>query len=227
VCTLAHVFEAAGLATVVLSSIRNVAERMKPPRALHGEFPLGRPLGGPCDSEFQHRVLAQALALLERPDGPVLEDFPETIASTGGEPLACPLPARYDPSLPAAVDEAQALRSAWERSFAASGRTTIGRAVDVDGIPEAVAAFVRVAEGTPWKDARIPGIPMLAAHDIRSYYQELAVELASGPPGPWAVERWFYDETEAGRALLAARRAMRDAEAPFPLWFYMAPGAEQ
>lgn len=226
-CTLAHVFEAAGLATVVLSSIRNVAERMKPPRALHGEFPLGRPVGRPGDAESQHRVLAQAFALLERPDGPVLEDFPETIASTGGEPLACPLPARYDPSLPAAVDEARALRSAWERSFAASGRTTVGRAVDVDGIPDAVAAFVRVAEGTPWKDAGVPGIPMLAAHDVRSYYQELAVEVADGPPGPWAVERWFYDETEAGRALLAARRAMRDADAPFPLWFYMAPGAEQ
>ena len=44
-CTLAHVFEAAGLATVVLSTIRPVAEKMAPPRALHCEFPLGRPLG--------------------------------------------------------------------------------------------------------------------------------------------------------------------------------------
>jgi hypothetical protein len=172
-------------------------------------------------------VLAAAFALLERPDGPVLEDFPETIASTGGEPLACPLPARYDPNLPAAVDEAQALRDAWERSFAKTGRTTIGRAVDVDGIPDAIAAFVRIADGTEWKEAGVPGIPMQVAHDIRSYYQELAVELASGPPGPWAVERWFYDETEAGKTLLAARRAMRTAEAPFPMWFYMAPGAEQ
>jgi hypothetical protein len=227
VCTLAHVFEAAGLATVVLSSIRTVAESMHPPRALHGEFPLGRPLGKPADPEFQHRVLAAAFALLERPDGPVLEDFPETIASTGGEPLACPLPARYDPNLPAAVDEAQALRDAWERSFAKTGRTTIGRAVDVDGIPDAIAAFVRIADGKEWKKAGVPGIPMQVAHDIRSYYQELAVELASGPPGPWAVERWFYDETEAGKTLLAARRAMRTAEAPFPMWFYMAPGAEQ
>lgn len=200
---------------------------MAPPRALHGEFPLGRPLGKPLDPAFQHAVLAAAFALLERPGGPVLEDFPEVIASTGGEPLACSLPARFDPELPAAVDEARALRGAWDRSFAASGRTSLGRAVQADGIPDAVGALVRVSEGTDWKQAGIPGNPIVAAHDIRSYYQELAVELADGPPGPWAVERWFYDTTEAGKTLLAARRAMRDSGAPQPLWFYMAPGAEQ
>ncbi len=226
-CTLAHVFEAAGLATVVLSSVRNVAERMHPPRALHCEFPLGRPLGRPGDPEFQQRVLAAAFALLERPDGPVLEDFPDAIESAGGEPLACPMPPRYDPSLPAAVDEARALRDAWDRSFAATGRSTVGRCLDADGIPDALAALVKISQGTDWKQAGLPGSPIEIAHDVRSYYQELAVELASGPPGPWAVERWFYDETEAGRAVLAARRAMRAAEAPFPLWFYMAPGAEQ
>lgn len=226
-CTLAHVFEAAGLATVVLSSIRPVAERMAPPRALHGEFPLGRPLGKPLDPEFQHAVLAAAFALLERSEGPVLEDFPEVIPSTGGEPLACSLPARFDPTLPVAVDEARALRDAWERSRAASGRSSVGRVVEADGVPDAVAALVRICEGTDWKQAGIPGNPIEAAHDIRSYYQELAVELADAPPGPWAVERWFYDTTEAGKTLLAARRAMRDAGAPQPLWFYMAPGAER
>lgn len=226
-CTLAHVFEAAGLATVVLSSIRPVAERMKPPRALHGEFPLGRPLGKPLDAGFQHAVLAAAFALLERDQGPVLEDFPEGIPSVGGEVLACALPPRFDPELPAAVDEARALRDAWDRSLAARGRTSVGRAIDADGVPDAVAALVRIAEGGNWKEAGIPGSPIEVAHDIRSYYQELAVELATAPPGPWAVERWFYDTTEAGKTLLAARRAMRDQGAPRPLWFYMAPGAEQ
>ncbi len=226
-CTLAHVFEAAGLATVVLSSIRPVAEQMAPPRALHGEFPLGRPLGKPLDSEFQHEVLAAAFALLDRTEGPVLEDFPLVIPSTGGEPLACALPVRFDPAIPAAVDEARALRDAWDRAHAASGRTSVGRVVEVDGIPDAVGALVRICEGSDWTKAGIPGNPIEVAHDIRSYYQELAVELAEAPPGPWAVERWFYDTTEAGKTLLAARRAMRDGGAPQPLWFYMAPGAEQ
>ena len=224
-CTLAHVFEAAGLATVVLSSIRPVAEKMAPPRALHGEFPLGRPLGRPQDPAFQHRVLAQAFALLERPTGPILEDFPETIESANEAPLACALPPRFDASLPPAVDEAKGLRAAYDRAVAASGRTSVGRAIDADGIPDAVGAFVRIAEGTPWNEAGLPSLPMAVAHDVRAYYEELAVELADGPPGAWAAERWFYDATEAGQAILQARRAMKEAEAPFPMWFYMAPGA--
>ena len=224
-CTLAHVFEAAGLATVVFSSVREVAKRMKPPRALHCQFPLGRPLGRPQDAEFQHDVLAAGLELLTRDSGPVLEDYPETIESAAEAPLACPLPARYDPNLHPAVDEAQALRAAYERAVAASGRTSVGRVVPPDGIANAVGAMVNIADGTAWNEAGLPGDPIQTAHDIRSYYEELAVELADGPPGPWAAERWFYDVTEAGRAVMAARRAMKSAEAPFPLWFYMAPGA--
>ncbi len=224
-CTLAHVFEAAGLATIVLSAIRPVAVKMAPPRALHCEFPLGRPLGKPRDSGYQHRVLADAFALLERPSGPVLEDFPETIESADEAPLACALPPRYDAELPAAVDEAKGLRPAYDRALVASGRTSVGRAIGPDEIPDAIGAFVRIAEGTPWAEAGLPDLPMAVAHDIRAYYEELAVELADAPPGAWAAERWFYDQTQAGQAVLGARRAMRDSEAPFPLWFYMTPGA--
>jgi hypothetical protein len=227
VCTLAHVFEAAGLATVVLAAVRKVAERMHPPRALYCEFPLGRPLGGPLDPDLQHEVLAAAFALLERPAGSVLEDFPKVISTGDAAPLSCPLPARYDPDLPPAVDEAQALRDAYNRAVEASGRTSVGRVAGPDLIPEALAAIVRIAEGTDWSEAGLPGDPIQVAHDIRSYYEELAIELTDGPPGPWATERWFYDQTEAGKAVLAARRSMRAAKAPFPFWFYMAPGARQ
>ncbi len=77
-----------------------------------------------------------------------------------------------------------------------------------------------------WSEAGLPADPIQVAHDIRTYYEELAIELADGPPAAWAAERWFYDETEAGKALLAARRAMKAAEAPFPIWFYMAPATQ-
>jgi hypothetical protein len=43
VSVLAHIFEAAGIATIVLSSIREMTQKVAPPRALHCEFPLGRP----------------------------------------------------------------------------------------------------------------------------------------------------------------------------------------
>jgi hypothetical protein len=227
VSTLAHVFEAAGLSTVVLASVRAVVERMHPPRALYCEFPLGRPLGKPLDPDFQQEVLAAAFGLLDRPEGPVLEDFPKVIRAEEAGPLACPIPPRYDPDLPAAVDEARALRDAYDRAVAASGRTSVGRVVGPDRIPDALAALLEIADGTAWTEAGLPGDPIQVAHDIRSYYEELAIELADGPPGPWATERWFYDETEAGKAVLAARRAMRAAEAPFPMWFYMAPGPRQ
>jgi hypothetical protein len=225
VCTLAHVFEAAGLATVVFSSIREVALKMAPPRALHCQFPLGRPLGKPQDVDFQHAVLAAGLELLSRSEGPVLEDYPVTLESANEAALTCPLPPRYDPKLHPAVDEATALRAAYDRAVTAAGRTSVGRVVNADGIPKAVAALARIADGEAWNEVGLPGDPIQTAHDIRSYYEELAIELAEGPPGPWAAERWFYDVTQAGRTLIAARRAMKSAEAPFPLWFYMAPGA--
>jgi hypothetical protein len=211
----------------VLASVRNVVERMRPPRALYCEFPLGWPVGKPRDAVFQHRVLDAALALLERPEGPVLEDFPEVIPTDGTETLACPLPPRYDPTVPPAIDEARALRDAYDRAVAASGRTSVGRVIGPDRIPDALTAILKIADGGDWTKAGLPGDPIQVVHDIRSYYEELAIELTDGPARPWATERWFYDKTEAGKAVLQARRAMKAAGAPFPMWFYMAPGARQ
>jgi hypothetical protein len=211
----------------VLASVRNVVERMRPPRALYCEFPLGWPVGKPRDAVFQHRVLDAALALLERPGGPVLEDFPEVIPTDGTETLACPLPPRYDPTVPPAIDEARALRDAYDRAVAASGRTSVGRVIGPDRIPDALTAILKIADGGDWTKAGLPGDPIQVVHDIRSYYEELAIELTDGPARPWATERWFYDKTEAGKAVLQARRAMKAAGAPFPMWFYMAPGARQ
>jgi hypothetical protein len=226
VSVLAHVFEAAGIATIVLSSVRAMAEKTAPPRALHCEFPLGRPLGVPNDPAFQHDVLARAFALLDAPSGPVLVDHPTVIEADDAAPLACSLPPRFDPSLPPAVDEARGLRKAYDRALAKRGVTSVGRVIDADGVPGALAVLQSIAEGTDWKEAGIPGGNTTAVcHDIRTYYEEAALELADGPaPGGRAVEDWFFERTEAGRTMLAARAAIRDAGAKFPVWFYMTPG---
>ena len=205
-----------------------MAEKIRPPRALYAEFPLGLPLGKPRDPEYQHKVLRAAFDLLERTDGPVLEDFPESIQSKGGEPLSCPLPPRYDPNLHPALDEVQALRAAYDRAVKKNGRTSVGRAISADEIPSAVEKFINIAaDGGSWKQQGFEKPAMMIVHDIRAYYEELAFELADGPIEPWGAERWFYDETETGKVILEARRAMKAAEAPHPLWFYMAPGARQ
>ena len=222
---LAHVLEAAGIATVVVSSIRPMAEKVAPPRALHCEFPLGRPLGKPNDAEFQSDVLARAFALLDAPSGPVLVDHPEVVESDES-PAACALPPRYDPSLPACVDEANGLRKAFDRTLAGRGVTSVGRVVSADEVPAALAALDAIATGTPWTEAGLPGgNPVALCHDISAYYEEAALALVDGPaPVGRAVQDWFYDRTQAGATILAARAAMRDAGVKFPIWFYMTPG---
>jgi len=225
VCVLSHVLEAAGLATVALISVRSVAARTHPPRALYCEFPLGRPLGVPGDAAFQRDVMRRAFALLDEPSGPVLVDHP-TVIEADEAPMTCALPPRFDPDVPAAVDEARGLRKAYDRSLAARGRTSVGKVVGPDEVPAAIAALLRIAEGTDWTEAGLPGgDPISTVHDIRAFYEEAALELAGGPaPGPRAAEAWFFEATEAGTVVMAARRAMKAGGAPQPFWFYMAPG---
>lgn len=223
---LAHVLEAAGIATVVLSSVRAMAEKTAPPRALHCEFPLGRPLGIPNDPVFQHDVIARAFALLAEPSGPVLVDHPVVIEADDTEVVSCALPPRFDPNLPPCVDEARGLRKAYDRSLARRGVTHVGRAVGPDGIEGALAMLDRVAHGEDWMNVGLSaGSTTAVCHDIRAYYEEAALELVDGPaPGGRAMEEWFFTSTEAGRTMLAARAAMKDAGAKFPVWFYMTPG---
>ncbi|MCQ3808919.1 MAG: hypothetical protein KTV68_00035 [Acidimicrobiia bacterium] len=223
-CALAHVLEEAGIATVVLASMRAVAERMNVPRVLHCEFPLGRPLGMPDNAEFQHGVLSAAFELLDASSGPVLVDYPEVVEAVE-TPLACALPPRFDPDIAPSIDEAQGLRAAYERAVARRGATEVGRAIDADGVAGALADLERVAAGEHWKEVYGPRLDTIAiAHDIRAYYQEAALELAGGPPpGARQAEAWFYEETEAGKTLAAARDALTEQEAPSGITFYMQP----
>lgn len=56
-----------GIATVAIQLLREVAERVRPPRALCVPFPHGYPLGVPGDAVGQRRVIESALRLLEDP----------------------------------------------------------------------------------------------------------------------------------------------------------------
>ena len=224
-CVLAHIFEAAGIATVTLASMLPVAERMAAPRVLHGEFPLGRPLGKPADPAFQHDVLRRAFALLDHDEGPVLESHPVEIEEST-DALTCQLPPAYDPDAHPAVEEARGIRKAWERMRDRRGVTSVGRVIDADGVPGALEVLQQLADGAGLKEVELPGQNTIAVvHDIRTYYEEAALELADGPPpGGRAAEAWFYEQTEAGKVVMAARGALSAAEVPFPIWYYMAPG---
>ena len=223
VCVLAHVLEAHGIATVALVSVERLAERMRPPRALYCEFPLGRPLGRPGDAQYQHEVMRAAFGLLGAPAGPVLTAWPEAI-ECDRRPLACALPEWTDRTVPAAVAEVRGLRIAYDTYRRTHGRTSVGLGVAPDRVEEVAAAFVRIADGTPWREAGLPANPVACALDLRSYYEEAALALVDGVPGAGAAEAWFSGTTATGAALRAARDRMREADAPFPLWYYLVTG---
>ncbi len=190
---------------------------MPVPRGLYCEFPLGRPLGRPGDPDFQHAVLREAFSLLDATE-PTLATYPETITDEVDVPLACPMPARLDPSLPPAVDEMRGLRQAFDR--AAGG---IRAAVDPDVVEAALFAFSRVADGTPWAEAEIPDNPVTSGLAIRGYYEQAAAGLSEHVPAARSAETWFAQQTAAGKMLHQAQQAMKDAEAPQPFWFYVLP----
>jgi hypothetical protein len=78
VCLVAAELERQGISTVVIQLLREVAERMRPPRALFVPFKHGYPLDMPNDPPRQHAVIEAALNLLEDPavSPPVLVDLP-------------------------------------------------------------------------------------------------------------------------------------------------------
>jgi D-proline reductase (dithiol) PrdB len=73
---IASVIEKAGIPTVGLSLLREVTEKVRPPRTLFVPFPFGYPLGGPKQPDLQHKVIAASMRLLTARDPlPILADF--------------------------------------------------------------------------------------------------------------------------------------------------------
>ena len=62
---------------MAVSLSRELTEQTRPPRAVFLRWPYGHPLGRPDHVEEQHRVLADALRLLESATEPgVIVDLP-------------------------------------------------------------------------------------------------------------------------------------------------------
>jgi len=224
VSTLAHVLEENGLATIALGSVKAQLEGTAPPRGLYCDFPLGRPLGKPGDADFQHQVLAHAFSMLENTE-PGIETFADVI-SDEAQVLSCPMPPRAEGDEHPAVAEARGLRPAYDRTIARHGeRMGAFRLMGPDDVPAAIATFAAVADGAPWKEAGIPGIPARVVQDIRGYYEAAAVSLAEHTPSAFEATRWFQHETEAGKAILGARDQMEAQGAKPGLWQYLTSGA--
>lgn len=70
--------ERQGISTLALQLLREVAVRVRPPRALFVPFRHGYPLDAPGAPKRQHAVIEAALRVLEdgRATPPALVDFP-------------------------------------------------------------------------------------------------------------------------------------------------------
>ncbi len=73
------VIEKAGIPTASVTLLREITERVAPPRALFLDFPLGYPLGVPNDAAMQTRILMALLALLA-------QSFPPALILSSSEP---------------------------------------------------------------------------------------------------------------------------------------------
>jgi len=71
-----RVVEEAGIATVCISTGRDLTEQVRPPRSVFVNFPMGNAFGKPFDTSMQHNVLRAALNLAVTATHPgVLEDL--------------------------------------------------------------------------------------------------------------------------------------------------------
>jgi len=72
-----RVVEEAGIATVCVSTGRDLTQQVKPPRSLFVNFPMGNAFGAPFDVAMQRAILRAALDLAETAREPgVLVDLP-------------------------------------------------------------------------------------------------------------------------------------------------------
>ena len=212
--------------------MREHTEQMQSPRFLWVPFPLGRPFGAPNEPAFQKRVLHDALALLEREDGPViLEDFPDDAPDAAGgdeeeeqSSWSCPIafapPQEDRPALVAlTLDEISRLAPWHELGGAASGG---GTATDWRGVgPLPLGALVEalgeVGAGN-FAPAVATEIPFgewvrLGCDDLHNYYED-AARAQPGHATPGELKDWFWRETSAARLVAAAALAMKDHPDP-------------
>lgn len=85
VCLVAAELERQGISTVAIVFLKEVAEAVRPPRALVVPFKHGYPLGEPNDSGVQHAVIEAALKMVEEErSGPALREFELPDLKPGG-----------------------------------------------------------------------------------------------------------------------------------------------
>ena len=176
--------------------MREQTEAMRLPRFLWVPFELGRPFGAPHEPDFQRRVLHDALALVERTDGPVvLADFPDDApAGEDDAPWACPVsfapPSREEPDLIALIRAEMGQLGPWaELGTSPTPNSGITLAQMLDDL-------IEITDGA---DPDIETIRLIA-DDLRTWY----LHAASQQPGRASSNErntWFWRQTALAHLL--------------------------
>ena len=216
---LGHVFENAGLSTVSVALVREHAEKVKPPRALFVPFPFGHTLGKPEDPEYQHRVIAAAFELLDRPSGPVLADFQDDVEAPELLQASQVQAATHSLNGTNPADEVTALRELYERWVADhQGRTLVG----LTGIPQRrFRGTIRFLEeyahngGADMKerpaDVSVPQFLRYCVDDLKAFFYE--ARMAQRPKaGQEEIHSWFWGETATGQLVKDVAKRMNDSD---------------
>lgn len=213
-----HYLEQEGIATVQISLIREHTAALRAPRALWVPFMLGRPFGAPGDKVFQRRVLTDALTLLDRCEGPVLEDFPEDAPADelGLEiaaqscPVSFPKPSGDGPVASRLEEEISQLMD-WHRlAEAARNRSTLG----VTGctalrLGSFIASWLTDHPELVLRDASMePALALkFATDELKAFYFE-AKAAQPGRHTAASIQEWFWFDTTAGEVFLRLREKL-------------------
>ena len=215
---LAHYLEAEGIPTTQISLIREHTEFIRPPRALWVPFELGRPLGAPDHPDLQRRVLLSALELLEASEGPVLEDFPDekvepaTEGAQETEGWACSVNFATVPgdetdmekTVTAFRQEVAELRSWYDIGLERRGRTAVGNFDAASASELFIGYLLGQTPPVPDLDLPFPVALRLASQDLNAFYFEAVIaKPGAATPVSDAFNRWFWQETAAGKILKA------------------------
>ena len=208
------------MTTTGIVLIEEHAQRVKPPRMLAVPFFFGNALGEPDNPEYQHRVLRATFDLLDRDQGPVLQQLPDEMvpdilmqgsetSNTSGEKALN------------AADELTSLRAYYEQwGNAHGGRTAVG----LSTIPQRrFRGVIRFFEGyisgeesdmkeRP-RDFTVPQFIRYCVDDIKAFYYEARMAQRPDAAGR-QVHQWFWSETAMGALVMALAQRMRDNEDP-------------
>jgi len=211
---LAHIIETAGVATTQISLVREHTAKMRPPRALWVPFPFGRPFGRAGDAAFQTRVLTAALQLLERPRGPVLEDFGEEAPSpVDYSGWVCPVAFTDAGSADTGAGDLGAALAAeiaqlipWhDRAAVRRGRSTFGiLGWPIDEVARSLLAHLAGLAVTPPAGISEADAVTFACEDLKAFYFEAATAQPGYASGD-DLARWLERDTAAGRLLSELR----------------------